>query len=110
MFSLRPTGFIQKARSQKSLRVIKKHSKAILPFCIATIAAFGAVNASAQTLVWNDEFNGTQLDLNTWNIETGTGINGDWGTGQLDRATERPENINFLQGISGADGGVLAIT
>ena len=28
-----------------------------------------------------DNFNEGQLDLTRWNIETGTGVNGDWGTG-----------------------------
>src|SRR4051812_27155343 len=91
MFSLRPAGFTSGAPIQQTTSILKKHAKAILPLCIAAVAAIGAASASAQTLVWSDEFNGTALDLNTWNIETGTGINGDWGTGQLDRATDRPE-------------------
>lgn len=71
-----------------------------------------AVSSSAlgQTLIWSDEFNDGQLDPNVWNIETGTGINGNWGTGQLDRATDRPENLSFLNNVPNADGGVLAIT
>jgi beta-glucanase (GH16 family) len=62
------------------------------------------------SLVWHDEFNSGQLDLSKWRYETGTGINGDWGTGQLDRATARPENVSFQSGIAGADGGCLVIT
>ena len=61
-------------------------------------------------LVWNDEFNGTMLDLTKWNYETGTGVNGDFGTGQIDRATNRIENVNIVSGISGSDGNCLAIT
>ncbi|WP_299521714.1 family 16 glycosylhydrolase [uncultured Lutibacter sp.] len=61
-------------------------------------------------LLWSDEFNNNSLDLTKWNIETGTGVNGDWGTGQLDRATERPENIRFDNSIANADGGCLVIT
>ena len=61
-------------------------------------------------LVWQDEFNSGSLDLSKWKYETGTGINGDWGTGQLDRATARPANVSFQNGISGADGGCLVIT
>ncbi|GAB2773884.1 glycoside hydrolase family 16 protein [Salinimicrobium soli] len=61
-------------------------------------------------LVWHDEFNQGQLDLTKWNYESGTGINGDWGTGQLDRATSRSENVSFENGIAGADGGCLVIT
>jgi len=65
---------------------------------------------TAQQLVWSEEFSGTTLDLSKWNYETGTGINGDWGTGQLDRATDRPENVRIVSGIPGADGNCLAIT
>lgn len=88
---------------------VRQYARRILALAIPLSTMLG-ISAQAQTLVWSDEFNGTQLDTNAWNIETGTGINGNWGTGQLDRATERPENISFLQGISGAEGGVLAIT
>lgn len=62
------------------------------------------------SLVWQDEFNNGHLDLSKWNYETGTGINGDWGTGQLDRATSREKNVSFQNGIAGADGGCLVIT
>ncbi|WP_194768246.1 glycoside hydrolase family 16 protein [Tamlana sp. I1] len=61
-------------------------------------------------LVWSDEFNSGTLDLSKWSYETGTGVNGDWGTGQLDRATDRVENVSFKDGIVGADGGCLVIT
>jgi hypothetical protein len=62
------------------------------------------------TLIWSDEFNGSSLDLSKWSYETGTGVNGDFGTGQLDRATERTENVGIEQGILGAQGGALRIT
>ncbi|WP_199913437.1 glycoside hydrolase family 16 protein [Flagellimonas amoyensis] len=61
-------------------------------------------------LIWSDEFNEGSLDLSKWNYETGTGINGNWGTGQLDRATDRVENVSFANGIADADGGCLVIT
>ena len=62
------------------------------------------------TQVWSDEFNAPALDLTKWSYETGTGVNGDFGTGQLDRATARPENVAIEQGIAGADGGALRIS
>lgn len=96
--------------TQKLNATQPQFKKAILPLCVATAAVLSAANSSAQTLVWSDEFNGTALDSNAWNIETGTGINGDWGTGQLDRATDRPENLKIVNGLAGADGGALAIT
>ncbi len=82
----------------------------LLPLGLAASAGIFPAIGYSQSLVWSDEFNSGQLDPNIWNIETGTGVNGNWGTGQLDRATDRPENINFVQGVSGADGGVLSIT
>lgn len=63
-----------------------------------------------QELVWEDNFNNGQLDLSKWTIETGTGINGDWGTGQLDRATGREENLSFQDNVPGADDGCLVVT
>ncbi|HBF19131.1 MAG TPA: hypothetical protein DDW81_03480 [Cryomorphaceae bacterium] len=61
-------------------------------------------------LVWSDEFNTDSLDLSKWNYETGTGVNGDWGTGQLDVATDREENVKIESGVTGADKGCLVIT
>ncbi|WP_051200384.1 glycoside hydrolase family 16 protein [Flavobacterium subsaxonicum] len=61
------------------------------------------------TLLWNDEFEGTALDPTKWVYETGTGVNGDFGTGQLDRATDRPENVSFLAPTATTEG-ALAIT
>jgi len=61
-------------------------------------------------LEWNDEFNGKEVDLTKWSIETGTGVNGDFGTGQLDRATQRSQNISIVTGIANAGGGTLAVT
>ena len=46
-------------------------------------------------LLWNDEFNGSEVDVQKWNFETGTGVNGDFGTGQLDRATDRSQNVKI---------------
>lgn len=62
------------------------------------------------SLIWNDEFNGLDIDVNKWKFETGTGVNGDFGTGQLDRATARGENVRIQQGVKGSGGGCLAIT
>lgn len=61
-------------------------------------------------LIWSDEFNGDSLDTNKWSYETGTGVNGNWGTGQLDAATKRAVNVSIQASIEGADGGCLAIT
>ncbi len=59
-------------------------------------------------LIWNDEFNTSSLDLSKWSYETGTGVNGDFGTGQLDRATDRTLNISMIPGTQ--QDGAVAIT
>ncbi|RYZ20802.1 MAG: glycoside hydrolase family 16 protein, partial [Sphingobacteriales bacterium] len=59
------------------------------------------------SLLWNDEFDGSQIDVNKWNFETGTGVDGNFGTGQLDRA--RPDNATISTGVAGASGNCLAI-
>ena len=69
-----------------------------------------AAKAQTWTQIWSDEFNGPTLDQTKWSYETGTGVNGDFGTGQLDRATDRPENVGIEQGIAGATGGALRIS
>ena len=61
-------------------------------------------------LAWNDEFNGTTVDLSKWNLETGTGVDGNFGTGQLDRATERSQKVKIVNGIVNSGGGSLAVT
>lgn len=65
---------------------------------------------SGYDLLWNDEFNDNTIQSNKWVFETGTGVNGDFGTGQLDRATDRPENAKIETGVAGSGGGCLAIT
>jgi beta-glucanase (GH16 family) len=70
----------------------------------------GTCDAQVGPLVWEDDFNSGQLDDGAWNIETGTGVNGDWGTGQVDRATGRTQNISFQNEVPGAENGCMVIT
>lgn len=81
----------------------------ILLLCAALTLSIAA-KSQTWTLIWSDEFNGSSLDLTKWSYETGTGVNGDWGTGQLDRATDRIENVGIESGIAGANGNVLRIS
>lgn len=69
-----------------------------------------SVNGQVGELIWEDNFNDGQLDLTKWTYETGTGVNGDWGTGQLDRATARIDNVSFQNEVPGAEDGCLVIT
>jgi len=49
------------------------------------------------TLVWSDEFSGTDLDLNTWNQETGNGSGG-WGNNELEYYTNSTKNTFLSNG------------
>jgi beta-glucanase (GH16 family) len=42
-------------------------------------------------VVWSDEFDGPNIDTNTWTWDVGTGVDG-WGNGQLEYNTARREN------------------
>lgn len=49
------------------------------------------------TLVWQDEFNGTAIDLNNWTYDIGRGSNG-WGNNELEYYTDRPQNSFISEG------------
>ena len=52
------------------------------------------------TLVWSDEFDGPELDLTKWNIETGTGGQyGLSGWGNEEKQFYKPENIYIQDGV-----------
>lgn len=80
-------------------------------FTFTTIVLLNFISHSqVGALIWEDNFNNGQLDLTKWNYEEGTGVNGDFGTGQLDRATNRIENVSFQNNVNGAEDGCLVIT
>ncbi len=82
----------------------------VFPLLLLGLGLSTAAKAQTWTQIWSDEFNGPTLDQTKWSYETGTGVNGNFGTGQLDRATDRPENVAIEQGIAGATGGALRIS
>ncbi|KAA3620672.1 MAG: T9SS C-terminal target domain-containing protein [Bacteroidetes bacterium] len=77
-------------------------------FILSLLLLYFPAEGQIGNLIWEDNFNDGQLDLNNWSYETGTGVNGDWGTGQLDRA--RVENVTFEDDVPGAEDGCLVIT
>ncbi len=91
-----------------------KHGDPFVPVVPQEEPAVPGVPISAHydgyDLTWQDEFNNSTLDPQKWIYETGTGVNGDFGTGQLDRATSRSINVSVNTGVNDADGGALAIT
>lgn len=83
--------------------------KSLLLFSSFLLFSF-SLQAQPGPLIWEDNFNNGQLDTSKWSYETGTGVNGDWGTGQLDRATDRVENVSFEDNVEGAEDGCMVIT
>lgn len=53
--------------------------------------------SAAYELVWSDEFDGSSLNTNNWNFETGTG-NWGWGNGEVQYYTSRTENVRTENG------------
>ena len=70
-----------------------------------------SVNLDGYTLIWQDEFDGTELNTNDWNYEFGDGTEFDlpagWGNDELQIYTSNAENASL--GIEG-DANVLKIT
>lgn len=48
------------------------------------------------TLAWSDEFSGTSIDLNAWNLEIGN--NSGWGNNELEYYTNNPKNCFLSNG------------
>ncbi|OCL27219.1 hypothetical protein U472_07045 [Orenia metallireducens] len=60
-----------------------------------TPPAMPTPTATYDTLVWSDEFNGTEIDTTVWTHEIGgTG----WGNNELQYYTDRPENSRVENG------------
>ncbi len=49
-------------------------------------------------LKWSDEFDGTELNLDNWSFDIGTGNNG-WGNNELQYYTDRSENVRIEDGV-----------
>ncbi|HSH03789.1 MAG TPA: glycoside hydrolase family 16 protein [Anaerolineae bacterium] len=50
------------------------------------------------TLVWSDEFNGSNIDLNNWTYDIGWGTDG-WGNNELQSYTNSPDNARIENGV-----------
>lgn len=83
---------------------VKVHAQ-FVKFCFL-ILCVGAPTASAQSLVWSDEFDGSAVDTTKWEFMIGNGAeygNPGWGNNELQYYTSRPENASV-------SGGMLHIT
>lgn len=80
-------------------------------FLTALLSLLSTLHCLAQPskLIWEDNFDSKELNTTFWSYETGTGLNGNWGTGQIDRATDRKKNVDIKFGVKGAEGGALMI-
>lgn len=61
----------------------------------------GEVPSSPWTLVWSDEFSGSELNRSKWTFDLGNGEsvgNPGWGNNELEYYTDRPENVSVEDG------------
>ena len=54
-------------------------------------------NSDDWSLVWNDEFNGSEIDPNKWTFDIGNGEGG-WGNNELQYYTDRSDNVKVEDG------------
>lgn len=56
--------------------------------------------AQCEVLVWEDDFNGSSLNLDNWEYEYGNGCPGlcGWGNNELQHYTDAPENVTVANG------------
>ena len=73
-------------------------------FLLVSVFSVSATLASGQVyeLVWSDEFDGTQLDLSSWEAQTGTGtaygLPVGWGNNELQYYTNFSNNLTVSDG------------
>lgn len=78
--------------------------KVAICFMLFLLLAGHVVQAQSDcfgTLVWNDEFDGPDLDMDKWSYDTGNGCPNlcGWGNGELQYYTDRPENVRIENGV-----------
>ena len=75
-------------------------TKKIIASLALSLSSFFSHAQDCFTLVWSDEFNGTSIDETKWNFENGTGypVLTDWGNGEVQYYSNRPENIQVSNG------------
>ncbi|MFK7759584.1 MAG: family 16 glycosylhydrolase [Phycisphaerales bacterium] len=72
-----------------------------MALCLTACVGSAAI-AQDYTLVWSDEFDGTELDLSTWEPQTGTGtafgLPAGWGNNEKQYYTNFPANLSVSDG------------
>ena len=73
--------------------------------CLMLLAFIPLANIQSQTcngtIVWQDEFDGTTLDLNKWAYQTGNGCPNlcGWGNNELEYYTDNTNNVRIENGV-----------
>ena len=72
----------------------------VSPWCLVAsllILSLGTARGDWQ-LVWNDEFDGSAININNWTFDIGNGSGG-WGNNEKEYYTSRPQNAYVTNGI-----------
>jgi beta-glucanase (GH16 family) len=67
---------------------------------VCMMLCIGISGVSGETIVWNDEFDGSSIDTTKWSFDLGTGapaLTG-WGNNELQYYTSNPANVSIVNG------------
>lgn len=75
-----------------------------MKYALISMFFIGSMSLQAQNtceqLVWSDEFDGAEIDMNNWSFEIGDGCPNlcGWGNGELQHYTDSPQNAYLENG------------
>ena len=78
--------------------IVQNNNITVGPFCFNSCDESCDEETINYTLVWYDNFDNSEIDLNKWNFEIGTG-NWGWGNNEAQYYTNSPENAYIDNGI-----------
>lgn len=78
---------------------MRNHHKKTAVLCCLFLVCGLPLMSQDWNLVWSDEFESSTINEANWTFETGRGVGGNWGTGQVDYATSDPKNVRIEDGI-----------
>ena len=77
--------------------IVQNNNLIVGPFCFGSCDESCDEDVINYTLVWDDDFDNSEIDLNKWNFEIGTGDWG-WGNNEAQYYTNDPENAYIEDG------------
>ena len=77
--------------------IVQNNNLIVGPFCFGSCDESCDEEVINYTLVWDDDFDNSEIDLNKWNFEIGTGDWG-WGNNEAQYYTNDPENAYIEDG------------